>query len=65
MCTRYSEELIFGKAGNALLRVVKTVKQNFDIPVAAYQVSGEFSMIHAAAERVASLEEAIINHHLF
>ena len=31
------------------LDVIRMVKENFDLPVAAYQVSGEYSMIKAAA----------------
>ena len=33
------------------LDVVRAAKERFGVPVAAYQVSGEFSMIVAAAER--------------
>jgi porphobilinogen synthase len=31
------------------LDVIRRVKDEFEIPVAAYNVSGEFSMLHAAA----------------
>jgi len=30
---------------------VRAVRQRYDLPLAAYQVSGEFAMIKAAAER--------------
>jgi len=33
------------------LDVVRDVRENFDKPVAAYNVSGEYAMIHAAAEK--------------
>ncbi len=33
------------------LDVVRTVRNRFDRPVAAYNVSGEYAMLHAAAER--------------
>lgn len=33
------------------LDVVLELRQSFHLPVAAYQVSGEYAMIHAAAER--------------
>ncbi|QLH80787.1 porphobilinogen synthase [Halosimplex pelagicum] len=33
------------------LDVVADVRQNFDHPVAAYNVSGEYAMLHAAAEK--------------
>jgi porphobilinogen synthase len=31
------------------LDIIKDVRETFDLPLAAYQVSGEFSMIKAAA----------------
>ena len=31
--------------------MIRRVKQTFGVPVAAYNVSGEFSMVMAAAER--------------
>ena len=31
--------------------MVRLLKENFDIPVTAYQVSGEYAMIKAASER--------------
>jgi porphobilinogen synthase len=33
------------------LDVVAAVRQRFDVPVAAYHVSGEYAMVKAAAER--------------
>ncbi|MGH9825277.1 MAG: porphobilinogen synthase, partial [Blastocatellia bacterium] len=33
----------------AYLDIIKAVKERFVVPVAAYQVSGEYSMIKAAA----------------
>jgi porphobilinogen synthase len=30
--------------------VIRAVKEEFDTPVAAYNVSGEFAMFHAAAQ---------------
>jgi porphobilinogen synthase len=33
------------------LDLIAAARARFDVPVAAYQVSGEFAMIHAAAER--------------
>jgi porphobilinogen synthase len=33
------------------LDVIQRVKTTFGVPVAAYQVSGEFAMVRAAAER--------------
>jgi porphobilinogen synthase len=33
------------------LDVLAEARRRFDVPLAAYQVSGEYAMIHAAAER--------------
>jgi len=33
------------------LDIVRDVRENFDLPVAAYNVSGEYAMLHAAADR--------------
>ena len=39
------------KPGLPYLDVVRAVREQVLVPVAAYQVSGEYAMIHAAAER--------------
>jgi porphobilinogen synthase len=39
------------KPAVAYLDVIAAVRRRFDVPVAAYHVSGEYSMIKAAAER--------------
>ena len=44
-------DIVMVKPGMPYLDVVRMVKEKFDVPVAVYQVSGEFSMIHAAAEK--------------
>ncbi len=44
-------DIVMVKPGLPYLDVVKEVKQNVKIPVSAYQVSGEFAMIKAAAEK--------------
>ncbi|WFB35137.1 porphobilinogen synthase [Kiritimatiellota bacterium B12222] len=44
-------DAIMVKPASHYLDVVMALKQNFDLPVAAYQVSGEFAMMHAAAEK--------------
>jgi porphobilinogen synthase len=33
------------------LDVIQRVRETFDVPVAAYNVSGEYSMVKAAAQR--------------
>ncbi len=44
-------DIIMVKPAGAYLDIVRAVREAVDLPLAAYQVSGEFSMIHAAAER--------------
>jgi porphobilinogen synthase len=44
-------DLLMVKPALAYLDVIAAVKQRFDLPVAAYHVSGEYAMIKAAAER--------------
>lgn len=42
-------DMLMVKPALAYLDVIRAVRENFDLPLAAYQVSGEYSMIHAAA----------------
>ncbi len=44
-------DIVMVKPALAYLDVIAAVRRAFDVPVAAYQVSGEYSMILAAAER--------------
>lgn len=44
-------DLVMVKPALAYLDVIRRVKDAFEMPVAAYNVSGEFSMLVAAAER--------------
>jgi porphobilinogen synthase len=39
------------KPGLAYLDVIRDIKNEFDVPIAAYQVSGEYAMIKAASEK--------------
>ena len=39
------------KPALAYLDLIAAVRQRFDVPVAAYHVSGEYAMVKAAAER--------------
>jgi porphobilinogen synthase len=39
------------KPGMPYLDVLRAVREHVSVPVAAYQVSGEYAMLHAAAER--------------
>ena len=44
-------DIVMVKPGMPYLDMVRSVKDKFDVPVAAYQVSGEYAMLHAAAEK--------------
>lgn len=44
-------DMLMVKPAGAYLDIIQRIKDNYDLPLAAYQVSGEFSMIKAAAER--------------
>jgi porphobilinogen synthase len=44
-------DLVMVKPAMAYLDIVRRVKDRFGVPVAAYNVSGEFAMVKAAAER--------------
>ena len=44
-------DMVMVKPGIAYLDIVREIKNTFDVPVAVYQVSGEYAMIKAAAER--------------
>jgi porphobilinogen synthase len=44
-------DVIMVKPALAYLDVVRRVREEFDLPVAAYNVSGEYSMLKAAGER--------------
>lgn len=44
-------DIVMVKPGIAYLDIVREVKNAFDVPVAVYQVSGEYAMIKAASER--------------
>jgi len=44
-------DMVMVKPGLPYLDVIRAVRERVDVPVAAYQVSGEYSMLHAAAER--------------
>ena len=44
-------DLVMVKPAGSYLDIIKIFKENSKVPVAAYQVSGEFAMIKAASER--------------
>jgi porphobilinogen synthase len=43
-------DIVMVKPALAYLDIISDVKNNFHVPVAAYNVSGEYSMIKAAAQ---------------
>ena len=44
-------DIVMVKPALAYLDVIRTVREELDLPVAAYNVSGEYAMLKAAAER--------------
>ena len=44
-------DILMIKPAGAYLDIINEVSQSTDLPVAAYQVSGEYAQIHAAAEK--------------
>jgi porphobilinogen synthase len=44
-------DIVMVKPALPYLDIIHRVKTTFGVPVAAYQVSGEFAMVHAAADR--------------
>lgn len=44
-------DIVMVKPALPYLDIIRRVRDNFDVPVAAYNVSGEYSMVRAAAER--------------
>ncbi len=44
-------DVLMVKPAGPYLDIIRAVRENTDLPVAAYQVSGEYAQIHAAAQR--------------
>jgi porphobilinogen synthase len=44
-------DMLLMKPAMPYLDVIRTARERFDLPMGAYQVSGEYSMLHAAFER--------------
>ncbi len=44
-------DMLLAKPAGPYLDVIRATRERFDLPVGAYQVSGEYSMLHAAFER--------------
>jgi porphobilinogen synthase len=48
---RQGADMVMVKPAAAYLDIIKGVRESCDLPVAAYHVSGEYAMLHAAAEK--------------
>jgi porphobilinogen synthase len=44
-------DIVMVKPGMPYLDIVREIKNEFDVPVAVYQVSGEYAMLKAASEK--------------
>lgn len=44
-------DILMVKPAGAYLDIIREVRDNTELPVAAYQISGEYAQIHAAAQR--------------
>jgi len=53
-------DIVMVKPALAYLDVIREVRRTFDLPLAAYNVSGEYAMVKAAAERGWVDEERIV-----
>jgi porphobilinogen synthase len=53
-------DFVMVKPGLPYLDIVRRVKERFEVPVFAYQVSGEYAMIEAAAAAGAGEREALV-----
>jgi porphobilinogen synthase len=44
-------DIVMVKPGLAYLDIIRDIRENVEVPIAAYQVSGEYTMLKAAAEK--------------
>jgi len=44
-------DIVMVKPGMAYLDIIRDLRETIDTPIAAYQVSGEYAMLKAAAEK--------------
>ena len=44
-------DIVMIKPGLAYLDIIRDIRENVEVPIAAYQVSGEYAMLKAAAEK--------------
>jgi porphobilinogen synthase len=57
-------DMLMVKPAVAYLDVIARARDQFDVPLAAYHVSGEYAMVHAAAERGWIDGPAVMREHL-
>ena len=57
-------DMVMVKPALAYLDVIASIRQSFDVPVAAYHVSGEYAMVKAAAVNGWIDGEAVALEHL-
>lgn len=57
-------DMVMVKPAMPYLDVISRVRAEIDIPIAAYHVSGEYAMVHAAAERGWLELEAVAHEHI-
>ncbi|MDZ7674458.1 MAG: porphobilinogen synthase [Acidimicrobiales bacterium] len=57
-------DIVMVKPALAYLDVISTARRTFDVPVAAYHVSGEYAMVEAAGERGWLDADAVMAEHL-
>ena len=57
---REGADMVMVKPGMPYLDIIKSVKDKFKIPVFAYQVSGEYSLISNAIQKKLVNEDAVI-----
>lgn len=54
-------DMVMVKPAMAYLDIIRQARDRFDVPLAAYHVSGEYMMLHAAAEKgLADLQQAML-----
>lgn len=57
-------DMVMVKPALAYLDIIRRVKDNFNVPIVAYNVSGEYAMIKAAVEKGLADEKAIVKEKL-
>lgn len=58
---REGADIVMVKPAMAYMDVIRAVREKFDLPLAAYNVSGEYSMVKAAAQRGWVDEDRIVS----